>query len=884
MSELIVYKLSLDVSHPGCEKQVNLVSGETNSRILHITLKDGAVAVILNPITDVAVIRGIKADKKIVYNAAKITDLGIVEYAFTEQDAAVAGDGYYEVQIIRVEEERKRVIYSAWFKVHVGEKLYQDEKITSLSEYTALTEAVANAKKAVTDANEFVAVANEAVAVMEETQQSVEDIRREVSDLPAEVMQETNKIVDEAVEALTYVNVENSIKWNISGDATSRVARSNVLECDKLEILNVDTLYTLTSLEGSVLESKEKGQIDLAGSSSHTIVNSNNRSFIKIKCEEGVYVLVTDAQGNQTYVNGAVYDETIDLTQGATVYIVNAIPDTDGVVSNKAFTYIMYAVTETTIYSTTLNRSYDISTGNVMLNAIYSGPAELIEDLSIALYETIQNYNFKILQQDLTKYVPASRSIASFALNKDITVSELSEELAGSDNGLFSRSTFLNKIRERIYSDPDITLLRNAKHTHDNKEFLDTLTQAVIDELTNQINTALSIAKGAQKICWAYDIETLVNILNSYDKTSLTAGQSIYIYDTNAPDLWVCGIRQTSVDYTYTSDEDFKNELAKGYITVGYYVLTKIGTDENDLEGYVPTTRKIAGKALTSDVTNYDIINAIKATSEFTIGVGEAMVSQFNIDKYFEDENVLTALNKQVAGYLKDKPTIFNLNGEDVPTNTASDYPGAKIGDICINESYKTWICQYLGGVTIVWSEILTPLSSCLSNFPTKDAMKTAIETAKEDIVKSDEWQLLHQYNLEEDTATIIDFDTFDFANKYKEVKIQFNGVCSVANVPIYIYINSEANLMNIANCTSAQSCRHEFIFSNDNFYTNTMEFKHKVELKRTNSNSNVTDIYSNWNYYLEDMTDLKSLKMIVNSTTGTFPAGTRISIWGKEA
>lgn len=238
MSELIVYKLSLDVLHPGCRKQVNLVSGEINSRILHITLTDGAVAVNLNPVTDIAVIRGVKAGKEIVFNAATITNPGRVEYAFTEQDTAVAGDGYYEVQIIRVDEDGNRVLYSAWFKVHVGDTLYQDEKITSLSEYTALTEAVAAAHKA---------------------------------------------------EENMYIETELNTTWTTEATGTgTSTSISDPIYCDKISVNQKAGPYVMIYIgeydsEGNLVDEKHtsNGGIIFGQSYSHQIQNDGN--YIKIK-------------------------------------------------------------------------------------------------------------------------------------------------------------------------------------------------------------------------------------------------------------------------------------------------------------------------------------------------------------------------------------------------------------------------------------------------------------------------------------------------------------------------------------------------------------------------------------------------------------------------
>lgn len=139
MSE-IIYRLNLDTDIPVCRKQINLIKGDTSSKKVILTLTSFGEKVEINPLNCIAVLRGIKADKKVIYNSATITEAGEIEYLFGGQDASAEGDSFYEIQIIDVCGDKKNVLYSAKFKVHIADKLYNDELITSSDEFGLLEE------------------------------------------------------------------------------------------------------------------------------------------------------------------------------------------------------------------------------------------------------------------------------------------------------------------------------------------------------------------------------------------------------------------------------------------------------------------------------------------------------------------------------------------------------------------------------------------------------------------------------------------------------------------------------------------------------------------------------------------------------------------------
>lgn len=139
---MMYYDLLLDVDLSGCRKQLQIKKGEVDSRTIRIEFCRGTFPVVLDPKRHWAMIKGIKADKTVLVNPGKITNEGKIEYALGSQDAAAVGNSWYEVMVIDTDEENPRVLYSAQWKIEVGEELVEDGKITSTNEYGALTAAI----------------------------------------------------------------------------------------------------------------------------------------------------------------------------------------------------------------------------------------------------------------------------------------------------------------------------------------------------------------------------------------------------------------------------------------------------------------------------------------------------------------------------------------------------------------------------------------------------------------------------------------------------------------------------------------------------------------------------------------------------------------------
>ena len=142
----IIYDVVLNVKYAGCRQQLHVTTGEVNARKLRIKLTNGAVPIKLNQYTDTAIMRGVKSDKKLIYNTAKITEEGNVEYTLGSQDT-VSGKTWYEVQVLRKDGDvEPKIIYSAQFKVEVNNKLYDDGSVTSTNQFGVLEDTIETAR------------------------------------------------------------------------------------------------------------------------------------------------------------------------------------------------------------------------------------------------------------------------------------------------------------------------------------------------------------------------------------------------------------------------------------------------------------------------------------------------------------------------------------------------------------------------------------------------------------------------------------------------------------------------------------------------------------------------------------------------------------------
>jgi hypothetical protein len=107
----------------------------------------------------------------------------------------------------------------------------------------------------------------------------------------------------------------------------------------------------------------------------------------------------------------------------------------------------------------------------------------------------------------------------------------------------------------------------------------------------SRVDEVESVAKGATQAVSFGNYSTMITSLNALGNNVYNVGQNIMIKTLHVPDLWVAEVATTSTPYTYTSDENFVNDLkANEGVKVGYYILSQLETQKVDLTDYETTT------------------------------------------------------------------------------------------------------------------------------------------------------------------------------------------------------------------------------------------------------------------------------------------------------
>ena len=146
-----------------------------------------------------------------------------------------------------------------------------------------------------------------------------------------------------------------------------------------------------------------------------------------------------------------------------------------------------------------------------------------------------------------------------------------------------------------------------AKATADASGNTITSTYATKSELSaveTTANTAKSIAEGRARAASFQNYQAMVTALNAAASTEFKIGDNIYIQAKNVPDLWIYSVESTTSTYTYTTDDALVAAIqSAGFIQIGFYKVAVLETEKVDLTNYVPATRTVNGKPLSSNVT-----------------------------------------------------------------------------------------------------------------------------------------------------------------------------------------------------------------------------------------------------------------------------------------
>ena len=185
--------------------------------------------------------------------------------------------------------------------------------------------------------------------------------------------------------------------------------------------------------------------------------------------------------------------------------------------------------------------------------------------------------------------------------------------------------------------------------------------QPTLDEISGNVskaNTAaeeaVTIAKGANVSLSFGNYASMISVFNALGNDVYRVGQNIMIVTLNVPDLWVSEIAETSTTYTYTSDDDFANELkTNGFVQIGYYNLSALETQKVDLTNYVQNTdyATSAKGGVVKIASNYGtmMINGIVAVTSANTSLIDARENDY---RPITPKNLEYAVESVVGGHV----------------------------------------------------------------------------------------------------------------------------------------------------------------------------------------------------------------------------------------
>ncbi len=86
------------------------------------------------------------------------------------------------------------------------------------------------------------------------------------------------------------------------------------------------------------------------------------------------------------------------------------------------------------------------------------------------------------------------------------------------------------------------------------------------------------------------DISLMISHLNACDGSDYWVNFNFNIVETGVPDFWVVSVEDASVQYNYTDDDAFVEQIKNAPVQVGYYKLSYLETAKMDLSDYVKFT------------------------------------------------------------------------------------------------------------------------------------------------------------------------------------------------------------------------------------------------------------------------------------------------------
>ena len=148
-----VYRKSLDLQKSGAQWSIDVKQNDVNSRRIVISLTDGGKAFILGG-DMIATIYGKKTDGNVIYKDCSIEN-GMAIVDVEKQLITAAGNVECELRIYDSNAAGAQLLTTPRFNIEVYDVLTDENRITSMSDYSALTSETVKSQEATKRANDI---------------------------------------------------------------------------------------------------------------------------------------------------------------------------------------------------------------------------------------------------------------------------------------------------------------------------------------------------------------------------------------------------------------------------------------------------------------------------------------------------------------------------------------------------------------------------------------------------------------------------------------------------------------------------------------------------------------------------------------------------------
>lgn len=148
-----IYRKSLDLQKSGAQWSIDVKQNDVNSRRIVISLTDGGKAFILGG-DMIATIYGKKTDGNVIYKDCSIEN-GMAIVDVEKQLITAAGNVECELRIYDSNAAGAQLLTTPRFNIEVYDVLTDENRITSMSDYSALTSETVKSQEATKRANDI---------------------------------------------------------------------------------------------------------------------------------------------------------------------------------------------------------------------------------------------------------------------------------------------------------------------------------------------------------------------------------------------------------------------------------------------------------------------------------------------------------------------------------------------------------------------------------------------------------------------------------------------------------------------------------------------------------------------------------------------------------